>query len=289
MLAGVRVDVTSGAAPPVLAVAPRLEQAFAALLAHAAESARQAGSGHARVEVRIGTASDGRARVEVEDTGPSITDEQAQRLFEPFSSDVPGRQGLGLALAQGVVLSLGGEIHLDHSRPPSSSGACFIVHLPPAPAAAEAGARPRSDDQAARAAKTSRPPPIGRARGKVLVVDDEERLAATLRLALSGEHDVDVATRGRRALELLRDREYDVILCDLSLPDVSGIDVFEEAKRLKPELAARFVFLTGGAFQARTRAFLQSVENARLDKPFDLEALERLISDRVAGLEAKSG
>lgn len=287
-LAKIRVDVSTRPAPAVLAVAPRLEQAFSALLSRAAESARQASDGEAKVTVRVGSASDGRARVEVEDTGPALTAEEAQRLFEPFSSDAPGRQGLGLAVAHGVVLSLGGEIYLDRSRPEGQPGACFVVLLPPAPDAAAAALPLVDGDGGARGLPPgSIPPPVGRARGKVLVVDDEERLAATLRLALSGEHDVDVATRGRRALELLREREYDVILCDLSLPDVSGIDVFEEAKKMKPELGARFVFLTGGAFQARTRAFLQSVDNARLDKPFDLDALERLIAERVSEVEHK--
>ena len=122
----------------------------------------------------------------------------------------------------------------------------------------------------------------------MLIVDDEERLATTLKLALTHAHDVDVATRGRRAIELISDdsNDYDVILCDLMLPDVSGIDVYLAATTRRADLAPRFVFLTGCAFQERTRDFLQSVPNARLEKPFDLDTLERLIAERVLAARA---
>ena len=120
-------------------------------------------------------------------------------------------------------------------------------------------------------------------RGRVLIVDDEVRLAETLRIALSMSHEVEVATRGKQALELLlADDGYDVVLCDLLLPDLTGVDIFEQVLEKKPHLAPRFVFLTGGAFGERTRDFLQNVPNQRLEKPFDLESLERIVANQVA-------
>jgi DNA-binding response OmpR family regulator len=116
----------------------------------------------------------------------------------------------------------------------------------------------------------------------VLVIDDEERLASTLKMALTHDYEVDIATRGRAAIELIAQKDYDAILCDLMLPDASGADIYEQSCRDRPALKDRFVFLTGGAFSGRARAFLQSVTNPRLEKPFDLDVLERVIAERVA-------
>lgn len=113
-------------------------------------------------------------------------------------------------------------------------------------------------------------------------MDDEERLAETLKISLSLRHDTDVATGGRRAIELLTGGPlYDVVLCDISMPEVSGAAVFDAVTRERPAMADRFVFLTGGAFTDAMRDFLQSVPNVRLEKPFDLDALERVVDDAV--------
>ncbi len=122
----------------------------------------------------------------------------------------------------------------------------------------------------------------GEGRAHILLIDDEERLATTLRLALTPQHDVEVVTKGREALSRLRTNAYDVVLCDLLLPDISGPDIYEEISRTRPELTQRFVFLTGGAFTQKARSFLESVPNPRLEKPFDLAALEAVIQERLA-------
>jgi CheY-like chemotaxis protein len=212
----------------------------------------------------------------VEDTGRGIAKEDAERVFEPFWTDRPSGMGLGLSTCHGIVAGLGGEIFVDLDRPAGSRGAKLVVQLPA-----------DHEGEAAASRRTPLPPPVAAAeglRGRVLIVDDEERLATTLKLALAHAHDVEIATRGRRAVELLTDpaSDFDVVLCDIMLPDVSGIDVYLEATRAKPRMARRFVFLTGGAFHDRARDFLQSVDNPRLDKPFDLDALENLVTSVAA-------
>lgn len=116
-------------------------------------------------------------------------------------------------------------------------------------------------------------------------MDDERRLAEALRLSLATEHDVHVETQGRKALELLvgsgGPATFDVILCDMLMPDLAGHDLYEQVAMRRPEMAERFVFLTGGAFTDSTRAFLQRVPNPRIEKPFDLDALEKLVDERV--------
>ncbi|MFO0611724.1 MAG: response regulator [Polyangiaceae bacterium] len=121
-------------------------------------------------------------------------------------------------------------------------------------------------------------------RARLLVVDDEERLAETLRMALAYSHDVTIATSGRDALAKIlgADEPFDLVLCDLFLPDISGPEIYAEVERTRPELLARFIFLTGGAFTESARRFLEDIDNPRLEKPFDLSALERLIDERLA-------
>jgi nitrogen-specific signal transduction histidine kinase/CheY-like chemotaxis protein len=267
-----RLELDLKRTPPVLASEPRLVQLFANLLLNAAQAIPEGAPRDNRVRVSTSVEGD-RVRVEVEDTGRGIAPEDTEHIFEPFWTDRPSAMGLGLSTCHGVVAAAGGEIFVEQSRPEGSRGAKLVVLLPFEDAKPATGS-----STSAPPARTSERP----ARGRVLIVDDEERLATTLKLALTHAHDVDVATRGRQALERLQATPgYDVILCDLMLPDLSGIDVFQEATRKNPELADRFVFLTGGAFQDRARDFLQSVPNTRLDKPFDLDTLENLIAERV--------
>jgi CheY-like chemotaxis protein len=120
------------------------------------------------------------------------------------------------------------------------------------------------------------PPVAGPARRKVLVVDDEAQIGSVLARILHA-HDFTAVTRAAEALELLRASPYDLVLCDLMMPDMSGIDLYEAVQREVPAMAARFVFLTGGAFTARARAFLDTVPNARVEKPFDRNTILGLV------------
>jgi len=115
-------------------------------------------------------------------------------------------------------------------------------------------------------------------RGKlsVLVADDEPVIARLIEKALV-DHDVTTAHDGREAVALMSEHSYDVILCDLIMPEMTGMDVYRAALQRETPVHDRIVFMTGGAFTQRARDFLQSVPNLRIEKPFDLERLERTI------------
>lgn len=114
----------------------------------------------------------------------------------------------------------------------------------------------------------------------VLVVDDEPAICRALSRLLRSRCRVTVAVGGREALSLLAsEREYDVVLCDLMMPELSGAELFELMRTSRPELARRFVFMTGGAFTPHAREFLAKVENARIDKPIDPRALRALLEE----------
>src|SRR6185295_3132237 len=146
----------------------------------------------------------------------------------------------------------------------------------------EANDRPVVADPAASDSKLKAGPSVRPARsGRVLVVDDEAAVGRTIQRLLGDRHEVVVVTSGMQAIELLEaGDDFDVILCDMSMPDVTGMDVYSRCSATRSELAPRFVFMTGGSFHPRTREFLETSSNARIDKPFDLNVLRSLVRDR---------
>jgi len=121
-------------------------------------------------------------------------------------------------------------------------------------------------------------------RGRILVVDDEPLVARALGRLLGSEHDVTPAAGARAALELLgKGERFDAVLCDLMMPEMTGMDLHAELERAYPEMARRTVFLSGGAFTPAARDFLARVRNARLDKPPVAEDLRRAVGALVWG------
>jgi CheY-like chemotaxis protein len=120
-------------------------------------------------------------------------------------------------------------------------------------------------------------------RGRVLIVDDEPMVVATLRRVLSRHHDIATTTSAREALERLRaGQRFDVVLCDLMMPDMTGMALHDTLDRELPDLARRMIFITGGAFTPRGVDFLERVHNPRIEKPFDVSTLLDMVRDFVA-------
>jgi CheY-like chemotaxis protein len=120
-------------------------------------------------------------------------------------------------------------------------------------------------------------PPSSRLR--ILIADDEPRIVAVL-AALLATHHVTVAGGGREAIALLSANEFDLVLCDLVMPEVTGMDVYDHVRQSRPGREASMVFMTGGAFTDRARAFLATVPNEILEKPFPARALEEMVAKR---------
>jgi CheY-like chemotaxis protein len=119
-------------------------------------------------------------------------------------------------------------------------------------------------------------------RARLLVVDDEPQIGNTLRLLLDPDHEVVPVTSAKEALERIKnDRPFDIIFCDLMMPEVSGTDFYKQLSVSAPELLDRLVFMTGGVFSTRTNAFLEKLPNPCIEKPFDIGALLALINERV--------
>jgi PAS domain S-box-containing protein len=254
-----------GEVPPVEANEARLGQVFLNLIVNAAQAIPEGDMGSHEVRIATRTDEAGNAIVEVGDTGVGIAPELLPRIFDPFfTSKGPGEGvGLGLSISLGTVKSVGGDIYVA-SEP--GRGAVFRVVLPSAKGWRAAHPAPPSDAAAVD-------------RKRVLVVDDDRLVGEALQRALSSVADVEATTDTRAVLDRLGSGErWDVILCDLLMPETSGMDLYRETLRVAPDAAARIVFMTAGAFTPRANAFIEGVRNPCLEKPLDLGKLRSLIA-----------
>jgi len=111
-------------------------------------------------------------------------------------------------------------------------------------------------------------------------------LGVSLQRLLGGEHEVTTVPDGTDALELLsRGKRYDVILCDLMMPNMTGMEFYEELLRLRPEMTERVVFLTGAVMTAKVATFLDTVPNRRVHKPFEVNKLRALVQELLGERE----
>jgi two-component system, NtrC family, sensor kinase len=261
-----------GNAGHVRANASQLAQVFVNLLANAAQALPDGEA--ASNEIRVTTRREGRdAVVLVADNGRGIPEDLRSRIFEPFftTKDVGTGTGLGLSISSAIVSALGGAITVESAV---GEGSVFSVRLPIADV--ETNVTPTSS-RPARATTT-----IDRSL-RVLVVDDEPNLTKMIRRILGDEHDVRVTSSSREAVRLLLGAdgpagEYDLVLCDLMMPELSGEGVYAQVTAARPELARSFVFMTGGAFTDSARGFIDTAVFPVLEKPFEANALRALVA-----------
>jgi CheY-like chemotaxis protein len=255
--------------PLVDANESRLGQVFLNLLVNAAQAIEEGNASRNEIRVRTYVDAQGWVVVSIADTGTGIPENLRARLFTPFVTTKPAGvgTGLGLSICHRIVSSLGGRIVVDSEV---GKGSEFKVFLPQA----------KPDSVVPEPA--SSPPTVARRRARVLVVDDEPLITKVVRRTLGREHDVEALNSAEEALVRIRSGErFDVILCDLMMPQVTGMDFHAELLRTFPEQAGRMVFLSGGAFTKRARDFLESVQNHRVEKPVDAQGLKALINDML--------
>ena len=250
--------------PAVVGNETQLGQVFLNLLVNAAHAVH--GGDAQNSCIRISTKTDARRNcvVEVTDNGEGIAPENLARVFEPFFSTKERRStGLGLSICQHVVSAMGGQIEAESHL---GSGSTFRVTLPGAPERAE------------RDTASMRSPEAASFRCRVLVIDDEPMMARAVQRLLDAEHDVVTTSDPLGAVEQVRaGARFDAILCDLMMPVMNGMEVYEEIVRVAEEQARRMVFMTGGAFTPRFVRFLESVENPRIEKPLEHAALREIL------------
>jgi PAS domain S-box-containing protein len=239
----------------------QLGQVFLNLLVNGAQAIPIGAADRHTLTVEVDRRGD-RVIVTVTDTGAGIAPDALPHIFEPFFTTkmVGAGTGLGLSICHRIVSSLGGTLEVE-SAP--GQGSTFRVDLPACPAPRPASAPPA-------------PARAGR-RGRLAVVDDEPLIGRALARLLGDDHEVTVFERARDAMAWLDDGQAcDVLICDLMMPEVSGIELHDWLAAHHRELAERTIFLTGGAFSAPAVEFVRS--HRCLDKPIDVEALRRAIA-----------
>jgi CheY-like chemotaxis protein len=247
----------------------RLGQVFLNLLINAAHAIPEGRLQEHEVRVVARMREPGLVMVEVRDTGAGMAPDMVERIFDPFFTTKPHNlgTGLGLAICHRIVQGVGGRIEVESEL---GRGSVFRVLLRTGDPV-EPPVRPLEPP--------SRPAP-GRAR--ILVVDDDATVLSSTALLLEDDNEVEIMTNARAALRRLQAGErFDVVLCDVMMPDMTGMEFHARLSEVLPELAEQVIFITGGAVTRTARDFLAQVPNARLDKPFDVQELLALIADRI--------
>jgi signal transduction histidine kinase/ActR/RegA family two-component response regulator len=264
--------------PPVVASPTPLGQVFLNLLVNAAQAIEPGHVDDNEITIRTDVGPDGTVLVEITDTGTGIPPEIREQIFDPFfTTKIPGTgTGLGLAISKQIVADLGGTLTLG---PNGARGTVARVSLPIA-----------TDDITERSRAVGATPSVEPGRGaRILIVDDETLLCQALQRSLGRAHDVVTCTDGRDALRLLAagDR-FDLVLCDVMMPSMTGMEFHDAVRASDEALARRIVFMTGGTFTDEARAFLDAVPNAVLHKPFGVDVVERILAGVDGGEAAVS-
>jgi len=222
-------------------------------------------------ESRIGAA------VEISDNGPGIPVDVLPRIFDPFftTREVGEGTGLGLSMSYSIAQSHEGDLSVE-TRP--NRGTTFTLDLPRADASglpADASAMP---DAAAPTSEKGSPASSPRVARRILVVDDEQSVRGLARrfLAKKGHH-VDEAESGKAALRMIQEREYDCVIVDLRMADLSGEGLYEWLKKNRPALADQVIVISGDIANPDTVEILKRMGRPFLPKPFDLDELLQLV------------
>jgi two-component system NtrC family sensor kinase len=255
--------------PPVTMVdIHQLQQVLLNLITNAEQAMCGLEGRRHKLIVRTHTA-DSSIRIEVEDTGPGIPDSAMHQLFVPFFTTKPtGRgTGLGLSISLGIVSEHGGRIWAENV----GTGARFSVEIP------------RVACDGPQAMSIVQPAPVAATQKlRILVADDEEGLRLALERFLSSEgHSVVAVGSGSEAIWRAEgDEEFDIVLLDLRMPDLSGQQVFERWRGANPGLACRVVFITGDIVSPDLQSFLRDTGRPYIAKPFEFSAIVDVLRDK---------
>ncbi len=261
-----RVVLDLQALPRVTGTESKLGQVVLNLLVNAAQSIETGNVENNSITIRTQIDKHGRPRLEIRDTGVGIPGEYLRRVFDPFFTTKPVGvgTGLGLSISHRIVSEFGGEIGVESEH---QHGTLVWVALEHAPA--EISFPPK---------QPTLPPPSNRDHAaRILIVDDEPAILRALTRVLSG-YQVTRALSGKEAVaQIEQSGPFDVVFCDVMMPELSGIDVYERARQVCPGQEQRIVFITGGAFTEHAAKFIDSIDNPKLGKPFDAGEVRALV------------
>lgn len=263
-----------GSVPLVVGSESRLGQVFLNLIVNAAQAIPEGTPDENEIRIVTRVDDQGQVVIDVHDTGSGIAPHVMRQLFTPFVTTKPSGigTGLGLSICQRLVTAMGGSIWAE-----STPGTGTVFHVALRAAASSAPAAPAAPDAPADAPTRA---------ARILVVDDEEMIRMILCRVLKA-HAVTALSSAKEALPLLAGgARFDAILCDLMMPAMNGIEFYHLLVQQYPDQASAVIFVTGGAFSKETAAFLHSVGNIQLPKPFDAVILRATVDAHLQTRQA---
>ena len=248
-----------------------IEQVLANLVTNAVQ-ALESHPGQRVLEVSTERCGDA-IRISVADTGPGIPTQIVDRVFDPFfTTKGPGRgTGLGLSICYSIMEEHRGKIWAESQV---GKGSRFIVELPVVKCAD--AVEERSSD-----AGSGEEEPGGPQR-RLLIVDDEPGIVEVLKEALDSRgYHIETASNGAEALQRIESQDFDLIISDLCMPEMSGEKLFAVIGERYPHLQDRIVFVTGDTVSPASRRFLDQTGTGWLSKPFDISSIEQLVKNHL--------
>ncbi|MBI5810817.1 MAG: hybrid sensor histidine kinase/response regulator, partial [Deltaproteobacteria bacterium] len=217
-------------------------------------------------------------RILISDDGPGIPEDIIDKIFDPFftTKDVGKGTGLGLSVSRKIIEKMGGQIGVESA---SRRGTTFAITFPHCGEAIDERRRERmrNPDQSFISGKT------------VLIADDEPEILNALKDAVSPHVSrVDAAANGTEALERIKANDYDIVLLDINMPGMNGMEVFKALSCLKPGLAHRVIFLTGDTENKKTSDFLKLAGCRYLCKPLGTNEILNAMCEVAGKFEASS-
>lgn len=248
--------------PLIMADGTLLQQVFLNIIMNADT---EMGLARGRGDLFIKTETIGETiRISFKDDGPGIAEENLEKIFDPFftTRKVGEGTGLGLSICHRIVTQYNGQIY---AKSRLGRGATFVVELP---IVAEA--------QQLKLAELTAEESRDVTGAKILIVDDEPRILQFMSILLHGEgYEVETLDNAHDALDRLKSKTYDLILLDIKLRGMSGIELYQRTQKIAESIAKSIVFITGDVEGALTRDFLSKTKAQHLAKPFGPEKLKK--------------
>jgi PAS domain S-box-containing protein len=226
-----------------------------------------------KLHVRSSLAADA-ILIEIGDNGEGMDQETLERIFDPFfTTKEPGKgTGLGLSVSYGIVKEHGGRIW---ARSNKGEGSTFLIELP---VCKEDGAGASGDPEA----RSVSAPKI-RPGSRILVVDDEPVVLQLFVNLFEGRgYKVDTAVNGKDAYESIGRKSHDLVITDLRMPEMDGIELYRKLLERRPELKGRVIFITGDIVDKDTARFVADADVPTLSKPIEITEVVKIVDEMLA-------
>lgn len=258
----IAVQTSLGRVPPVRGNRAELCEVLVNIILNAIDAMPSGG----KISVSTGAAAS-KVFIRISDTGKGMSKEVMEKIFNPFfTTKGAGGTGLGLSISYSIIARHRGEIKVESQQ---GKGSIFTVTLP---AANRAG----HEEDKVEAKKQSGP------KGSILVIDDEKGMREVLYdILVASGHKVEVAEDGEKGLAIFKGSKNDLVITDLAMMGLSGLDVAKAVKQIQP--ATKILLLTGWGVQLDDKKLQGAGVNLVISKPFTLSDLNKAVSDLLTG------